>query len=47
MLTVRGRHYKHCDGITRRHFLTAGAIVDPTGRPQYLLNAGDPIGELV
>jgi hypothetical protein len=26
MFTVFGRPYRHCDGITRRHFLTAGAL---------------------
>jgi hypothetical protein len=26
MLTIFGRKYQHCDGITRRHFLTAGAL---------------------
>ena len=26
MLTVFGNPYRHCDGITRRHFLTAGAL---------------------
>ena len=26
MFTVFGRAYRHCDGITRRHFLTAGAL---------------------
>jgi hypothetical protein len=26
MLTLFGRPYRHCDGITRRHFLTAGAL---------------------
>src|SRR5262245_10256008 len=26
MLTILGRKYRHCDGITRRHFLTAGAL---------------------
>jgi hypothetical protein len=27
MLSVLGRSYQHCDGITRREFLTAGAVV--------------------
>jgi uncharacterized protein (DUF1501 family) len=26
MFTVFGKPYRHCDGITRRHFLTAGAL---------------------
>ena len=26
MLTLFGKPYRHCDGITRRHFLTAGAL---------------------
>src|SRR5437763_13094198 len=26
MLSIFGKAYRHCDGITRRHFLTAGAI---------------------
>jgi hypothetical protein len=26
MLTIFGKSYQHCDGITRRHFLTAGAL---------------------
>lgn len=26
MLTIFGKPYRHCDGITRRHFLTAGAL---------------------
>ena len=26
MLTILGKEYKHCDGVTRRHFLTAGAL---------------------
>src|SRR5690349_16778665 len=26
MLTIFGEPYRHCDGITRRHFLTAGAL---------------------
>jgi hypothetical protein len=26
MLTIVGKPYRHCDGITRRHFLTAGAL---------------------
>ncbi len=26
MLTIRGRSYRHCDGMTRRRFLTAGAL---------------------
>ena len=26
MLTVFGTPYHHCDGLTRRHFLTAGAL---------------------
>src|SRR5215470_3239689 len=26
MLTIFGKPYWHCDGITRRHFLTAGAL---------------------
>jgi hypothetical protein len=26
MLTVFGKPYRHCDGLTRRHFLTAGAL---------------------
>jgi hypothetical protein len=26
MFTIRGAKYRHCDGITRRHFLTAGAV---------------------
>ena len=26
MLTITGKHFRHCDGISRRHFLTAGAI---------------------
>jgi hypothetical protein len=26
MLTIFGKPYCHCDGITRRHFLTAGAL---------------------
>lgn len=25
MLTITGKSYRHCDGMTRRHFLTAGA----------------------
>src|SRR4051794_8647833 len=26
MLAIFGKAYRHCDGITRRHFLTAGAL---------------------
>jgi hypothetical protein len=26
MLTIEGRPYRHCDGVTRRRFLTAGAL---------------------
>ena len=26
MLTIFGKKYRHCDGITRRQFLTAGAL---------------------
>ncbi len=26
MLEIRGRRYAHCDGMTRRHFLTAGSL---------------------
>src|SRR5262249_21237913 len=26
MFTLFGKPYRHCDGITRRHFLTAGAL---------------------
>jgi uncharacterized protein (DUF1501 family) len=26
MLTIFGKPYRHCDGVTRRHFLTAGAL---------------------
>jgi hypothetical protein len=26
MFTIFGRKYRHCDGITRRHFVTAGAL---------------------
>ena len=26
MFTILGRKYRHCDGLTRRHFLTAGAL---------------------
>ena len=26
MLTIFGKPWRHCDGITRRHFLTAGAL---------------------
>jgi uncharacterized protein (DUF1501 family) len=26
MFTLFGKSYRHCDGITRRHFLTAGAL---------------------
>jgi hypothetical protein len=26
MFTIFGKTYQHCDGITRRHFLTAGAL---------------------
>jgi hypothetical protein len=26
MLTIEGKPYRHCDGVTRRHFLTAGAV---------------------
>jgi hypothetical protein len=26
MFTILGSRYRHCDGITRRHFLTAGAL---------------------
>ncbi|MGE0760734.1 MAG: DUF1501 domain-containing protein, partial [Pirellulaceae bacterium] len=26
MLSILGRSYRHCDGISRRQFLTAGAL---------------------
>ena len=26
MLSILGRPYRHCDGISRRKFLTAGAL---------------------
>lgn len=26
MFTIHGQPYRHCDGVTRRHFLTAGAL---------------------
>jgi hypothetical protein len=26
MLTLHGKSYRHCEGVTRRHFLTAGAL---------------------